>query len=250
MKWSSHVEISSSIARALEMPADLGELFVEASVDPDRNPLHAARARRGEVRRPRVRHHDPPPAELMRLLWKARYAYLDGRPEDAVWRLGRALHYVQDAHVRTGPMFSNHDRAEADIARMPVDPEVVMFGLRSAVVSPHFVRSCLGKARPVADPRGSLDGATMLSASIAAATLGARAPSPTLLSKWRREGVRHRYLVLPLAFGVPVALAAVAFLGGEPHFSVLAIPFFLVPLAADSRYYFDRDEAGWFGLTI
>ncbi|MDD1770158.1 MAG: hypothetical protein LUO79_03645 [Methanomassiliicoccales archaeon] len=250
MKWSSHAEIAHCVAGVLGMPSDLKELFVEASLDPDRNALHMSKDGKGGDERVRVRHHDPSRPELMRLLWKARKARLEGRKEDAVWCLGRALHYVQDMHVRTGPFMLRHDGAERGIARLAVDEGAAAMGMDSAIASPHYVRACLDRARPFGDPRLALDSATMLSSSIAFATLSDRAPSQALLRRWGREGRRHRYVVLPVAISGPIMLLLGAFAFGVPHVSVLSIPLFLATLCTDSHYYFDREEARWFGLAI
>ncbi len=250
MKWSSHTEIARCIAEALELPEGLRELMAEASIDPDRNPIHVTRSTRDGTESRRVRHHDPGASELMKLLWKARRARLEGRDEDAVWALGRALHYIQDAHVSTGPFMLWHDRREAEIGRLQVDPDLAMLGVSSAIPSPHFVTACLRSVGPIRDSRQALDRATMFSASIAAATLEDPSPSPSLVARWRREGRRHNYIVLPLAVAAPLALASLSFALGAPQASVIGIPVFVAALGLDSSFYFDREEAKWFGMTV
>jgi len=250
MKWSSHAEIARCVAVVLGLTSGLEDILVEASLDPDRNALHMSKEGKGGAERVRIRHHDPARPELMRLLWKARSARLEGRNEDAVWCLGRALHYIQDMHVRTGPFMLKHDQAERDIARLAVDKGVAVAGADAAIASPHYVRACLGRAGPVRDPRLALDCATMLSSSIAVATFSDRSPSPALLSRWKREGRRHRFIVLPVAIGAPVALVLGSLAFGAPQASVIGIPVFLATLCTDSHYYFDREEARWFGVAI
>jgi hypothetical protein len=225
-------------------------LLVEASVDPDRNPLHMKENEQGGRQGVRIRHHSPPRSEIMKLLWKARIAQLHGREEDAVWCLGRALHYVQDVHVRTGPYMISHDQAESDIGRLRADPSNAVAGAEAAAASPHYVRACMARAKPIRDPRLALDSATLLSSAIASATLSNRSPSPSTRDRWKREGRRHRFVVLPLAIGLPVVLAFGAFVVGVPHYSVLGIPVFLAAICSDSQYYYDREEARWFGMSL
>jgi hypothetical protein len=143
-----------------------------------------------------------------------------------------------------------HDRREAEIGRLPVDIDLAMLGVSSAMPSPHFVMACLRSVGPVRDSRQSLDGATVLSASVAAATLEDPSPSPSLVAKWRREGRRHSYIVLPLAIAAPLALASLSFALGAPQASVMGIPVFVAALGSDSSFYFDREEAKWFGMAV
>ncbi|HVO77597.1 MAG TPA: hypothetical protein VMS79_01880 [Methanomassiliicoccales archaeon] len=250
MKWRTHAELSRCVAEVIGLPDELGQLFVQATLDPDRNALRMTRTSGGRTERVRIRHHDPPRSELVRQIWRSRNAWLEGREEDAIWSLGRTLHYVQDMHVRTGVMMLSHDPTEEGISRLEVDRRVAVLGASTAVTSPHFVEECLRRAGPREDIRQALDSATLLSSAIAVATLGARSPPPSCLAKWREDRRRHRALVIPLAAIAPALVVVWAFAAGVPYYSILGIPAFLAVMTGDSRYRYDREEAQWFGLTI
>ena len=114
MKWRSHRQITELVAEALDLPDDLAELLIEASVDPDRNALKRVEKRRGRYAVKRVRHHRHSGDELIRLLWRARESYLDGDDEDAV--LGRQLEAAAAAGERRGERHESEERQPGEDA--------------------------------------------------------------------------------------------------------------------------------------
>jgi hypothetical protein len=248
MKWRSHAQITGLVAEALDLPEDLAELMVEASVDPDTHALKTVRREHGRHRVKRMRHHHPSRSELMRLLWRARRAYLAGEDEDSVWRLGRALHYVQDAHVQTGLFYSRHDVFEREASLLTPSSSFVAEGLEASIPSPRFVKTCLGACVPMPDPRDALDHATLMSAAVAGAVLRENEDPRHLERLHRTAQLRHWFLVVPAAFAALALVAVYAFDSGSPYMVVLGPLSAAAIVLADRRYASDRDEARWNGL--
>ena len=95
MKWRNHLDIADAVADALELSPHRKEILRQASVEPDK---HGERVlhfdRRGEPYLRWMRHHHPEAEVIEAMAWKARYALLEGREDDAVWCVGKALHFL------------------------------------------------------------------------------------------------------------------------------------------------------------
>ncbi len=249
MKWRSHAQITGLVADALELPDDLAELMIEASIYPDRHALKTVKKERGRHRVRRVRHHRASRAEVMRLLWRARRSYLIGEDEDAVWRLGRALHYIQDAHVHIGPFYSHHDQFEKEISFLAPCNSSIREGVERSIASPHFVRGCVDASVQMGDPQKALDHAALMSASIAGAVLGEAVDSPSLARRWRTTRLRHSIIVVPAAIGVLGLTAFWARANNAPHLLAVGVPISAAIVLADRSYAHCSDEAKWNGLV-
>ena len=248
MKWRNHVDVTTQVADALGLSEHLTRILVEASLDPDRNAAKSASREKGGTRLRRIPHHSAGRREMMRLVWKARTAHLEGREEDAVWCLGRALHYVQDMHVRVGLAYWRHDRAEREIGHLHLNPLPACKGVRMSLSSPHFVWDCLGACRPRREPADALYFACLYSGAVAGAVLGDLRPEKASMRRWQSSKRRHWVLIVPAGVGMASAFVLLAFAGGSPHLSVLGPPAAALIIALDRRYYFDAEEAEWFGL--
>ncbi|HXZ23228.1 MAG TPA: hypothetical protein VEH08_00695 [Methanomassiliicoccales archaeon] len=249
MKWRSHQQITSLVAEALELPEDLAELMVEASVDPDRNPLKKVKKEHGTHKVRRVRHHHQSRPEVMRLLWRARRSYLRGEEADAVWRLGRALHYVQDAHVRIGAFYSEHDHFEKQISLLTPSISSVRHGLESAIPSPGFVKGCLDASSPRRDPQDALEHAALVSASIAGAVLGETSDPRALERRLRATRLRHNFIVLPAAVVALASIGGMGLLVGAPYLIAVGVAVAAIIVLADRSYAFVSLEAEWNGIA-
>lgn len=232
------------------LTAEIEEILIKAVVEPDRHPEKLIRfSRERGVHAIRMRHHSPERRTIMRLVWKARLALLEGRNGDAVWCLGKALHYVQDLSVDPGWFHSYHDERENAIARLKAMELPIHQGAELAISSPRFVEKCLRSLRPRSRPAAAFHQATLYSSAIAAAVLD---EDPLPASEQRRilnALRRHRYLTLPAAVFVTMSLMAVSALNSMPW---LAIPGLLSGVLiwwSDRPYHRLKQEARWHGLA-
>src|SRR5512135_194074 len=103
MKWQNHLEIADAVAEALALPPGLKEILRQASIEPDKHGERLVRFDgKGEPHLRWMRHHRPEAQVIESLARKGRIAFLEGRDDDAVWCLGKALHFLQDDCVSTG----------------------------------------------------------------------------------------------------------------------------------------------------
>jgi hypothetical protein len=250
MKWRSHVDIAAAIAAELCLTAEIEEILIRAVVEPDRNPEKLIRfSRERGVHAIRMRHHSPERRRIMRLVWKARLALLEGRNEDAIWCLGKALHYVQDLSVDPGLFHSKHDAREKEIGHYRTTELPVRTGIESSISSPHFVEECLDRLKPKKRPAAALYQATLYSSSIAAAVLDERPPSPSAQRRMLRAIHRHAWLVTPLAFIAASGLVIASLLTGAQWMAVTAPLIGYLVLWADRPYHHLKREARWHGLA-
>ncbi len=248
MKWRNHLDIADAVADALELSPHRKEILRQASVEPDK---HGERVlhfdRRGEPYLRWMRHHHPEAEVIEAMAWKARYALLEGREDDAVWCVGKALHFLQDDCVSLGPLGTRHDRSELAISELRLSRETVVSGVRGAKVSVNFMRECLRSIRPSRDPMTALDRAALFSGALAASVLRGRNPERRLLSEWL--ATRRRFLlgVVPASFALAIAAFVSSLLANEPMITLIAFPALFAPFAY-RRYWFLKEEMTWFGL--
>jgi hypothetical protein len=247
MKWKSHLEIANAVAERLDLPKEMSEVLRQGSVQPDREgDKHITRDARGLLRRSRVRHHRATKRFIKGLLWKARAAYLEGREDDAMWCLGRALHYVQDRSVAVGPFHWFHDAREAEIGSRRVPNDAISIGEEAAVPSPLFIDLCLRSLSPKKAPSSAMNQASMISAALAFAVLLEPYPSRELTIQIKICERRHRMVFMPLALGAAAILASVGVWLGQPFLVASSVPTAAVILSLDSRRRMLRREKEWF----
>lgn len=249
MKWKNHLQIANLVADELSLPRELREVLRQGVIQPDKEGDKVVRFdRQGLPYRQRVRHHKVRWRFIMSLVWKARLAHLEGREEDAVWCLGRAMHYVQDRSVAIGPFGILHDRREAEIGRRKASPESVEVGAIAAAPSPIFVEMCLRTLAPRRSPHAALHQACALSSAMANAVLSDPTPGPMFQHDLLRLQRRHRRLFFPaalLAGAIPLALAPLL---GDPYIAVLSLPLAVGVLMSDLAYRDGKKSARWFAL--
>ena len=248
MKWKNHMEIARAVAQALTLSPVLASILVEGSVQPDKEADKIIRVNREKtLYRARMAHHRADRRFIMNLIWKARRDRLEGRDEDAVWCLGRALHYVEDLCVATAPFGMSHDSREEAIGRHRVNENAIMGGIRNSLNSPHFVWRCLLSLRSKRDPEDALFQAAMYAAAISASVLGPVRPPRHLMHEIRGAKLAHWLIFLPLASALAAIFVYLAFTL-QPLLVLAAPLLFLMTLLADRRYAYLRKEARWFGM--
>jgi hypothetical protein len=249
MKWKSHLAIARALARSMHLSRDLERVLCEGSIEPDRNPELVSRAGRGAaVHSTRMPHHEAEIDVIMGLVWRARRSHLAGDEEDAVWQLGKALHYVQDSCVSTGFLGLAHDSRESEISAWPAQEEALESGLRNARPSPQYVEECLRALAPKKDPGAAMYQACAYSAAIAAAVLSDQVANPAFVQHLYQARRRHSRIVLPAATGVGTMLVAAAWATGNPWLLVPALPVAYLVHRLDLNYFFIRKEARWYDI--
>jgi len=174
MKWKSHLEIADAVSCQLGLPEGLRRVLREGSIQPDREGDKVVVKEGVLLRRHRVRHHRASKRFIRSLLTTARTAHLEGREEDAIWCLGRALHYIQDGSVAVGPLGWFHDRRESEIAVEHPFPSAIRLGEGVATPSPIFIDLCLRLLSPKRRSDAAMHQACMLSSALAFSVLSSR----------------------------------------------------------------------------
>ena len=248
MKWRNHLDIADAVADALALSPYQREVLRQASVEPDKNGERVLRFdRKGELYLRWMRHHRPEVEVIESLAWKGRLAFLEGRDDDAIWCVGKALHFLQDYCVSIGPFGMGHDDSEIAISEYRVSQKTVVSGVLGAKVSVAFMRECLRSVRPCRDPMMALNQAGLFSGALAASVMRGRAPDRRLLEEWQRTRHRFRLAIVPASFSVAVGAPLTSLVSNEPLISLFALPALLAPWSF-RHYWFLKEEMAWFGL--
>lgn len=247
MKWKNHLEIANAVADQLGLGPGLRGVLRQGSVQPDREGDRVVKLDwQALPYRKRVKHHRATRRFIKGLLWKARIAHLEGREEDAVWCLGRALHYVQDRSVAVGPFGWFHDEREAEIGHRHGFPDAILLGEKAAVPSPLFVDLCLRTLSPRRRTSSAMHQACMLSSALAFAVLSDPVPSRNLAMEIKLSERRHYRIFLPLAIGIAGIASAVGLWLGQPILIISSIPLVAMVITLDTKRRTLRKEAEWF----
>lgn len=245
MRLSTHKAITRAVACAVGVRGGpLLEAMLRGVEEPDRNPeeeIQARVSRRGNVylTARRVRHHTAGNrGRIMKRLWKARRCWLKGRPAEAAFHLGYALHYIQDACVSA----DSHGEDEARMQGMPVPLQAIDAAAAAAKPSPSFLEQALSRIGP-SQPRIALENASVASALAAAAVLAPPDPPSALVEAAEAGKPRHRLLV---TLALSSALAGFAAASASIAASMLAFAAALAFYAMDGEYRKLRKELKWF----
>ncbi len=246
MKWKSHIAIAEALAQEARLPHQLRQALRDGSVEPDSIP--DARLVGGSKRNQmgRVPHHGSTSGTTRTYLWKARRAYLNGNDVEAVWLLGRALHYVQDGCVSVGFLRGSHRRLEENIVGIEPCLEEVRRGMRSAVSSPLFVDKCLREIRPRRNPHDIMRQASFYSAALMACVLDNSRSREEFWREHSRSRRLHWIAIAPLSAGMMVALGLVFYITGDVGYLIMGALAGPIILMADRRYYRSKIEVDWF----
>jgi hypothetical protein len=247
MKWRNHLDIADAVADALSFSPGQKEILRQASIEPDKHGEKVLRFdRNGEPYLHWMRHHRPEAEVIEAMAWKGRRAFLAGREEDAIWCLGKALHFLQDQCVSVGPLGKGHDSNELAISDLRVSRETVLSGVRDAKVSASFMRECVRSVRPSRDPVTALNRAGLFSGALAASVLQERYPDRGLLAEWQLAK-RRFWLALFASLAFAIAAPVASLLAAVPLVALAGLPALAAPWAY-LRYRFLREEMAWFGF--
>jgi hypothetical protein len=250
MRWKNHVDIASAVAERLALSPELRKVLKQGVLQPDWEGDKVLRLDRNALPyRKRVRHHRARKRFIRGLLWKARLAHLEGREEDAVWCLGRALHYVQDGSVAVGPFHIFHDGREAELGRRKVMPQAMRLGEECALPSPLFVDLCLRSLAPKRSAKASMYQACLLSSALSCAVLSPPASSLRLAIDTRKAAGRHRAVFIPLAVIAGLSSALLLLQLDTPLLVPISALLAYLILRSDRTYYHLRCESRWFVPT-
>ena len=252
MRWRTHKAIAKAIAREARLKGEILRSLLNGIVDPDKYPEKVVRVkvgRRGRVytRTVPMSHHNQSIDAVMKHVWRARISFLAGDFLNAAYRLGWALHYIQDRCVGKGIFGLKHESVEDGAVNVQVKREDVLRGFSGAESSPRFVKAVLYGLRATTNPVDAVREATLASSAVFAAVFSSRKPPEGLIEEYQKEERRH--VKIMAGEGLSALCMLVLFALGH-------LPLLLVPAAAcmilyfmDGRYRMLRDEARWFGAA-
>jgi hypothetical protein len=246
MKWKNHLEIANAVSDQLGLPEELRRVLRQGSIQPDREGDKTVVREGALLKRRRVRHHHASKRFIRKLLWKARTAYLEGKEEDALWNLGRALHYVQDRSVATGPWGWFHDRRESEIGLRHGLPRAFEIGEEASAPSPLFIELCLRSLSPRRDSGAAMHQACMLSSALAFSVMSNPIASIKMRMEIELSERMLRMVAIPLAIAMAASISSIGILLGQPILVALALPPTALVLILGARRRRLRMEAGWF----
>lgn len=245
MRISTHRAITRAVAYALSIRGGpMLEAMLRGVEGPDRDPEREVEVRVGRrggiyLTTRRVRHHTTENRHrIMGILWRSRRMLLEGRPIEAAYLLGRALHYAQDMFV---PPW-DHAGTEAASKLAPIPAWEVEEAAREALCSPSYIEYVLAHARPVDGP-AALSEAAKASARIAAAVLGPADPPEELLEAERAERRSHLAKMLAAAASAALIIPSLILL---PPAAPLLLAAAAASYAMDGRYRSIKKELKWF----
>lgn len=245
MRLSTHKAITRAVAYAVGVRSGpLLDALLRGVEEPDRNPeeeLQARVSRRGNVyfTTRRVRHHTiGNRGRTMKRLWKARKCWLKGKPIEAAFHLGYALHYIQDTCVSAG----NHEADEAQMRSIPVPVQAIDAAAAAVKPSPSFLEQTLRRIAP-SPPQLAVENASVASAFAAAAVFAPEEPPSALVEAVEAKRPKHRLLTLSAAVS---ALAGIALAFTSIAASIPALAAALILYAMDGNYRKLQTERKWF----
>jgi len=84
-----HIKIAKALSKKLCLTSEQERIFLKAIVEPDK----------WRLRNPKSKHHYLKYYTILDHVIAARSNLLRGENSTCLWRLGIALHFIQDAHV-------------------------------------------------------------------------------------------------------------------------------------------------------
>ena len=250
MRWRTHKAIAKAIAWEAGLRGETIRSLLNGIVDPDKYPEKTVKVKVGRKGRIYTRtvpmsHHNPSIEAVMKHVWRARLYFLAGDILNAAYRLGWALHYIQDRCVGKGLLGLKHEAVENDAANVQVKREDVLHGFSEAESSPRFVKAVLYSLRATTDPVDAVREATTASSAVFAAIFGSRTPPKELMRKYGEEKKKHAKIIAGEILSILCMLPLLA-MGHLPLLLVPAVTCIILYFM-DGRYRMLRDEARWFG---
>jgi len=249
MKWETHKAIARAVSKSLNLPRDLEKALSQGSVEPDKYPDKVIRVgRRGRLYISSASHHDPELGVIMKHIWNARLAYLSGDDFQAMKRLGRALHYIQDKSVSKGFFGLSHDKREEELPNQPISEDAIKKGIHIAICSPHFVKKCIKSVKPKKNLDEIMKQACMYSAAITKAVIGEKTPSEELVKNFNSAKEKYRKRTIPVAMGIFGAILIASIILQNLLYIIFGILAGYIIQRLDLKYHYLKEEAKWFGI--
>jgi hypothetical protein len=234
MKWRTHIAISEVIGKSLDLPKDLEKALIQGAIEPDK------------CRSKYISHHHTYSSLVMRYIWKARLAYLEGKNSEAMRNLGRALHYVQDKSISEGILGLFHDSIEEKISLKSPPQDAIEEGFSISIPSPRFIRSIVENIIPKKDPDEGLRQACMYSAAIAKAIISDRNPPEKLLENFKSAKERYYKLTIPAVIVILASSLIMSIIMKTILYTVLGCLVGIIIERTDSEYHYLKEELQWF----
>jgi hypothetical protein len=218
--------------------------LLKGVVGPDLYPeeelkLRANRRGRAYLVKRRVRHHTVlNRRRIMQHLWKARRSWLEGKGVEAAYRLGWAMHYIQDMCVGG----ADHEASEAELRTLPIPLKLIDKAAAEMKPSPVLLESVVKRIGP---SRGdsAITTASAASAIAAAAVFGPLNPPEDLEREVAGKRGQHVLSTVTAVVSVLTGLAAIQL---APTVSLLFFAAAACCYALDGDYRRLRKELKWF----
>lgn len=248
MKWKNHIAIAKAISKSLGLPKELEKALSQGSIEPDKYPDKVLRVgRRGRIYTARAPHHNPELGVIMKHIWNARLAYLNGDNFQAMKSLGRALHYIQDKSVAKGFLGLSHDSREDNLSFQTIPEDAIERGIDIAICSSHYVKKTINSAKPKKDLDEIMDQACLYSAAIAKAVIGEKKPPNELMENFKSAKESYYKRTLPVSIGISTVILIASIIVQNLLFIIFGILAGYIVQRLDLKYYYLKEEAKWFG---
>ncbi len=186
-------------------------------------------------------HHHPDTNKIIKLIWRARRHWLDGKENDAGFQLGQALHYIHDSLVSKGFLGWSHDSNENEINTLNINANALYAGIVDSNCDPFYVEKLVHYSSPQS-PEKALEIASYITASLIKAVLNHQAMPPELEEEYAYAKMQHsNYLKAGIGAGFATLLIAVFI--NSMQLILLAPILGFITVKMDSGYY--RIEKIW-----
>jgi len=250
VKWKTHRMIAKVIGDEFNFPPKLVRVLSRGSIDPDIHPDYTYRVygyRRTKIRKTAISHHNVSTSLIMKYIWKSRDAWLKGDMEDALFNLGRALHYVQDKCVSKGFLGLFHDKIEKNLSEASLPKYSFSDIKKDAKSSPRFIKNVLNSLSPEKDAYKILEKAITTSILITASTLGSKEIPKELLEAYKNAKQKFTKRTKPISIGVGLISSILLFIYNPPLFPIGLLLGYVI-YWSDRNYHNLKEEARWYGI--
>ncbi len=167
--------------------------------------------------------------------------------EEALFNLGRALHYVQDKCVSKGFLGLFHDKIEKNLSETSLPKYSFSDIKKNAESSPHFIKSVLNSLSPEKDVYKILEKAITTSILITASTLGSKEIPKELLEAYKNAKQKFMKSIVPISIGVGLTSSILLFIYNPLLFPIGLLSGYMI-YWSDRNYHNLKEEARWYGI--
>jgi hypothetical protein len=204
MKWEDHKRLIMAATRQHHVPLHTYKGLLDGVVYPDK--INASLKNQG---RHLESHHNPDADKIIKLIWKARRYWLNGKENDAGFQLGGALHYIHDSLVSKGFLGCSHDSNEEEINKLNINNNSLLAGIADSRCDPFYAER-FAYYSSSNDPEKALEIASYATASLIKAVLNHQATPPELEAEYDYAKMRHtNYLKAALGAGSAIFFVAI-----------------------------------------